>query len=191
MAQNIATYDSGAYTGEISASMVSDYASYAIIGHSERRSFFNETNSVLLKKINMCFKYNITPIFCVGENIEDRKKGTYLSIIEKQLNETIMSLNFDPSRIILAYEPTWAIGTGEHANSEQITEVHNHIRLMVSKKNGASQTNQIPILYGGSCNSENAQSILSQENVNGLLIGGASLDLKHFLKIIKISHEIS
>ena len=190
VSQNISFAENGAYTGEVSVDMISDYVSYSLVGHSERRQYFNEDSDILLRKLSLCFQYNITPIFCFGENSEDRKTGNYLSVIEEQLNSTLLSLEFNPLNIILAYEPVWAIGTGEHAHPDQINEVHNYVRAILGKKNQDSIPSKIPILYGGSCNSLNAKSILSQENVDGLLIGGASLDVQHFLKIIKIANEI-
>ena len=189
VSQNISFANHGAYTGEVSAAMVGEYVKSTLIGHSEQRIYFHETNENLYKKIILALQYNLKPIFCFGEQKTDRESGNYLSIIEKQLENTVMLLNDqDISRIILAYEPVWAIGTGEHALPDQIHEVHAHIRTFMSKKIGSIMSSKIPILYGGSCNVENAKSILMQPDVNGLLIGGASLDIEHFCQIIQIAN---
>ena len=193
VAQNISCEENGAYTGEISASMVAEYSRYVLVGHSERRIHFKETNAILVKKLTLAYKYNLIPVFCFGENLENRQKGNYLSVIKQQLEKVISVVFSSPiflnHNLILAYEPVWAIGTGKHASPEQISEVHNYVRdlLMNDIENVKSS---VPILYGGSCNSENARSILEQQNVNGLLIGGASLDVNHFLKIIEIAHGL-
>ena len=147
---------------------------------------------MLLRKVSVCLHNNLTPIFCFGENLDDRDSGLYFSVIKEQLMETILSL--DESQIpgvMLAYEPIWAIGTGKHAEPEQINEVHDFVRKILIDQFGVFYAQNTPILYGGSCNSKNANSILSQNNVNGLLIGGASLDVDHFHKIITIAHELS
>lgn len=195
VAQNISSEENGAYTGEISASMVSEYARYVLVGHSERRMYFNETNDILVKKLILCYKHNLIPIFCFGESLESREKGDYLSIIKQQLEEVILSVPFTSSpsfatrNLVLAYEPVWAIGTAEPASPDQISEVHDFVCDLLINKLG-KLNDYVPILYGGSCNSENAKLILGQKNVNGLLIGGASLDCDHFSQIIKIAHEL-
>ena len=192
VAQNISSEENGAYTGEISASMVVDYSRYVLVGHSERRMYFNETNEILAKKIILAYKYNLIPIFCFGENLKNRERGEYLSIIKEQLEKVISDISSSSvfnQDLILAYEPVWAIGTGKHATAEQISEVHNYVRdLLINKIENLKD--DVPILYGGSCNSENAKFILEQKNVNGLLIGGASLDVNHFAQIIQIAHEL-
>ncbi|MAQ69876.1 MAG: triose-phosphate isomerase [Flavobacteriales bacterium] len=194
VAQNIASEENGAYTGEISASMVAEYSRYVLVGHSERRMFFNESNDILIKKIMLAYKYNLIPIFCFGENLENREKGDYLSIIKQQIEKVIFpvfsSSVFLNQTLIVAYEPVWAIGTGKHASPEQISEVHDYARNLLIDNIGNIK-GSVPILYGGSCNSQNAKSILEQKNVNGLLIGGASLDVDHFTKIIQIAHGLS
>ena len=193
VAQNIACEENGAYTGEISASMVAEYSRYVLVGHSERRIYFNETNEILVKKLMLAYKYNLIPVFCFGEHLENRQRGNYLSVIKHQLEKVISvvfsSSNFLNHNLILAYEPVWAIGTGKHASPEQISEVHDYVRdLLINDIENVKSS--VPILYGGSCNSENASSILEQKNVNGLLIGGASLDVNHFFKIIEIAHGL-
>ena len=191
VAQNISFADFGAYTGEVSAAMVSEYVSYTLIGHSEQRMYFNETNENLYKKIILALKHNLKPIFCFGEQKTDRESGDYLSVIEKQLENTVMLLGGqDFSNIILAYEPVWAIGTGEHALPDQIHEVHAHVRSFISNQIGGLPSVKIPILYGGSCNIQNTKVIISQPHVDGLLIGGASLDVDHFCQIIQVA-EVS
>jgi len=152
VSQNVSSEENGAYTGEVSASMLAEYVESVIIGHSERRKCFNETDSVLSKKLSLCFRHKLRPIFCFGENTEDRKSGEYLSIIKTQLKDTIMSLSTDDLfNTMLAYEPVWAIGTGKNANPNQIEEVHNYVRDMIIQKTGKEKGSQIPILYGGSC----------------------------------------
>lgn len=190
--QNVSSEDFGAYTGELSAVMLSQYVKYVIVGHSERRKYFNETNQILYKKLSLCFQYKMRPIFCVGEKKEDRNSGDYLSIIKKQLQNTIMLLpDDDLHSLIIAYEPIWAIGTGQTASLDQIEEVHSYIKDLLVEKTGDSTGRKIPVLYGGSCTAKNARSILIQNNVDGLLVGGASLDFSHFQEIIEIAHKIS
>ena len=183
-AQNIAFKDAGAYTGEVSAKMLSEYVQYSIVGHSERRCYFNEDHQMLHQKLVMCLQHNITPIFCVGENKNDRDSNNYFAIIRQQLEETLMLLNDDDLlKTIVAYEPVWAIGSGNAASLHQISELHTYIRSILIQRLG-DKGHGIPILYGGSCNLSNTKSILTQNNVNGLLVGGASLDVIHFQKMI-------
>lgn len=190
-AQNIAFENFGAYTGEISISMLIEHVTHTLLGHSERRLYFNETDVNLHKKLTLSLQHNITPIFCFGESKKDRNTNQYLSVIENQLAHTIMKLSDnDISRIVLAYEPIWAIGTGENALPNQIAEIHSYVRKLIAKRIGFNPAQKVPILYGGSCSSQNAKEILSQENVNGLLIGGASLDVNHFYKIIQIANNL-
>tara|TARA_B100000902_G_C27276917_1_gene899346 strand:+ start:904 stop:1665 length:762 start_codon:yes stop_codon:yes gene_type:complete len=190
--QNISSEDYGAYTGELSAMMLSQYVNHVIIGHSERRKYFHEDNSILYKKLKLCFKYDIVPVFCIGEDQEDRDTGNYLKVIQKQLEDTVMLfVDSQLSNLMIAYEPVWAIGTGLIPSSDQIGEVHSYIRDLLSNKIVDFNADDIPILYGGSCTSKNAQLILQQNNVNGLLIGGASLDIVHFQEIIQIANKIS
>tara|TARA_B100001250_G_scaffold413919_1_gene449764 strand:+ start:3705 stop:4457 length:753 start_codon:yes stop_codon:yes gene_type:complete len=191
VAQNLASQEYGAYTGEVSANMLQGYVNYSLIGHSERRHYFNEENTTLYAKILICLKYNIKPILCIGESKGERDLGTHFSVIEQQLKETVLLLNDrDLLKVIIAYEPVWAIGTGETASSNQIRELHNHIRKIFINRLGESNANNIPILYGGSCNSINTSSILTQKNVDGLLVGGASLDIDHFKNMIETAYGL-
>ena len=195
VAQNISVNDNGAFTGEISASMVSEYVKYVLVGHSERREKFNENNSVLLRKMIQCYSCKLIPIFCFGEKLDSRNKGDYLMILKNQLIDVLdllfnsISVDDIKNNFILAYEPVWAIGTGKSATIDQIVEVHDFIRSILFNyfnENGE----KIPILYGGSCSSNNAKSILSQHNVGGLLVGGASLKCDHFIDIINQANEV-
>ena len=189
-AQNIAFEKFGAYTGEISAPMLHEYVGYVLVGHSERRQYFNETDQNLLKKLILSFQYNLQPIFCFGETQTDRESGNYLSIIQQQLEKTIMQLpEHDMLNLILAYEPIWAIGTGANALPNQIEEVHSCVHELIAQKFNINIADEVSVLYGGSCNIDNAKSILCQKHVNGLLIGGASLDFDHLCKIIQVANQ--
>ena len=191
-AQNISHFSNGPYTGEISSKMVSEYASYVIIGHSERRRFFCETDEIISKKINQCNNENLKSIVCFGESLEIRNKSHHLDFIRKQLDNIINS--YDKSSInnlMLAYEPVWAIGSGNSATIQEICEVHDYTRRILNDNFGKNTGTSVPIIYGGSCTKLNAKSILANLNVNGLLIGGASLDLLHFKSILKEANEIT
>jgi triosephosphate isomerase len=187
-AQNCHQADSGAYTGEISASMLkSSGASYVIIGHSERRAFFAEDDLVLAKKIDAVLRNGLKPIFCIGETLEQRNAGTHFDVIESQLKEAAFHLNESQfSKLVLAYEPVWAIGTGLTATPEQAQEVHAFIRSRVAEKYSAELSNELTILYGGSCNPKNAAELFAKEDIDGGLIGGASLKARDFVDIIKV-----
>ena len=195
VAQDVSAQDKGAFTGEISSSMVSDYVSHVLVGHSERREYFNESIDILFKKTLQCYSCELIPVFCFGEKLSDRDKGDYLVFLKKQLLDFLdllldyKSIDYSAGNLILAYEPVWAIGTGNTANINQIVEVHDYIRSILIQRCG-EKGETIPIVYGGSCNSDNANAILSQKNVGGLLIGNASLDCDHFLKIIKQTHGL-
>ena len=168
-AQNVAEYSSGAYTGEISAEMASSCgASYAILGHSERRHVFHETNQMIQKKLALCSEHRLTPILCVGETLEERNAGELKTVIGNQLDV----LNHTDDVFFVAYEPVWAIGTGETATPELAEEVHAYIRGIVG--------DGVPILYGGSVNSKNVEGLLSMPNINGALIGGRVLNQMSF-----------
>ena len=192
VAQDISSQDFGAYTGELSAFMFNKYVNYVMVGHSERRKYFNETNDILYRKLLMCFKYHMRPIFCLGEKKEDRDSGDCLTVINQQLKETVMLLSDgEILNTIIAYEPVWAIGTGKTPSINEIEEVHSYLRSLLAGRVGESNAQKIPLLYGGSCSSKNSTFILNQKNVNGLLIGAASLDFIHFKKIIQSANELS
>ncbi len=186
-AQNCHQADSGAYTGEISASMLkSSGATYVIIGHSERRAYFAEDDLQLAKKIDVALKNDLTPIFCIGETLDQRNAGTHFDVIESQLKEAAFHLTEDQFKtIVIAYEPVWAIGTGLTATPEQAQEIHAFIRSKVSENYGAKPGSELTILYGGSCNPKNAAELFAQEDIDGGLIGGASLKARDFVDIIK------
>lgn len=185
-AQNCSDEPSGAYTGEISASMISSVGAGAvIIGHSERRSYFSEKDDLLLKKVHQALNNNLTPIFCIGESLSERESGQHFSIIESQLKNAVFLLSHDQfSKVVIAYEPVWAIGTGKTATTDQAQEMHAFIRKCISLHYGEEVANRITILYGGSCNENNARDLFSQPDVDGGLIGGASLKSRSFMNII-------
>jgi triosephosphate isomerase (TIM) len=185
-AQNCATETSGAYTGEVSASMVSSVgAEYVIIGHSERRTIFNESNDELKKKIVRAHEASLTVIFCVGESKTERDSGAYTAVVKKQLEESLFSIkNISAINTIIAYEPVWAIGTGATASPGQAQEMHEAIRALLKYQYGVS-ANDFSILYGGSCNETNASELFALPDVDGGLIGGASLKSRSFINIIK------
>ncbi len=186
-AQNCHQADSGAYTGEISASMLkSSGATYVIIGHSERRAYFAEDDLQLAQKIDVALKNDLSPIFCIGETLDQRNAGTHFDVIESQLKEAAFHLTEEQFKlIVIAYEPVWAIGTGLTATPEQAQEIHAFIRSKVSENYGAKLGSETTILYGGSCNPKNAAELFAQEDIDGGLIGGASLKARDFVDIIK------
>jgi len=184
--QNVSQYSSGAYTGEISASQLKKLdIEYAIVGHSERRTLFNEVDSVINDKVNRLIDSEIVPIFCFGESVDERKSGTYLNFIENQINEGLKGLRKDKvKKLVVAYEPIWAIGTGEVASLENIVEVLDYVKNIINKKPFFNDDN-IKFIYGGSVSPDNAEDILNSKIVDGALVGGASLDPNKFLDIIK------
>jgi len=186
-AQNCHQSDSGAFTGEVSAAMLASAgAAYVIIGHSERRLYFLESNPDLAKKLDVVLKNGIAPIFCIGETLEQRNDGSYFEVIKSQLSEAAFHLaEADFSKLVIAYEPVWAIGTGLTASPEQAQEIHSYIRTLVAEKYNQSLANDLTILYGGSCNPKNASELFAQPDIDGGLIGGASLKARDFVDIIK------
>lgn len=186
-AQNCAAWEKGAYTGEISAEMIfSAGVQYVIIGHSERRQYFKEDNATLYTKVQLSLKNSLIPIFCIGELLEERESNKHFEVIKKQLNEGLFGL--DPEsfkKVVIAYEPVWAIGTGKTASPEQAQEIHLYIRNLISEKYGKNIAEETTILYGGSCNAANAKTLFSQPDVDGGLVGGASLKANEFIEIIK------
>ena len=185
-AQNVSSFDNGAYTGEISASMLSEMEiKYSLVGHSERRKYFNETDSVLAEKVDRLLDHNMKPIFCIGEQLDEREKGNHFDIVKKQITDGVFHLSTDEFRnVILAYEPVWAIGTGVVATPEQAQEMHSYIRGLVAEKYGKESAEETTILYGGSCNAQNAATLFANKDVDGGLIGGASLKADDFIKIV-------
>lgn len=186
-AENCADHKSGAYTGEVSAAMVaSTGATYVILGHSERRQYYGETSEILKEKVALALANNLTPIFCVGEVLAERENGTYLDVVKKQIEDALFNLSAeDFSKLILAYEPVWAIGTGKTATDDQAEEMHAFIRSVIAKKYGDEVAENTSILYGGSCKPTNAPQLFAKPNVDGGLIGGASLDAESFMGIVK------
>lgn len=186
-AQNCAEWAKGAYTGEVSASMISSIgATHVIIGHSERREFFKEDNRLLSRKIIEALNHNLTPIYCCGEKLEQRESCKFFEVIEQQIIESLFDLTKDQiQKIVIAYEPVWAIGTGRNATAEQAQEIHEFIRTTLAKKFGKEIADSISILYGGSCKPSNAVEIFAKSDVDGGLIGGASLVADDFIAIAK------
>jgi triosephosphate isomerase len=186
-AQNCHQNASGAFTGEISAKMIkSTGAEYVIIGHSERRQYFGEENALLASKTVIALENSLCPIFCIGETLEERNSGAYFDVIEKQLNEGIFGLSSaDFEKLVIAYEPVWAIGTGLTASPAQAQEIHAFIRAKIAAKYGAEIADKTTLLYGGSCNASNAAQLFSQGDIDGGLIGGASLKSRDFTEIVK------
>jgi triosephosphate isomerase len=186
-AQNCYHKNSGAYTGEISAEMLHSMAvPYCIVGHSERREYFNETNDILAEKVNLCLANFITPIFCCGEGLPVREAGTQNDFVAVQLKESLFHLPADKVKdIIIAYEPIWAIGTGKTASTEQAQEMHAHLRSILATQYGDETAGQISILYGGSVKANNAKELFSCPDVDGGLVGGASLVAAEFIQIIQ------
>ncbi|MBN8697010.1 MAG: triose-phosphate isomerase [Bacteroidetes bacterium] len=184
-AQNCHQAENGAFTGEISAGMIASCgANYVIIGHSERRQYFGENAQLLAQKVNTALAQNLTPIFCLGEQIEQRNANTHLETVKQQLKDALFHLPAaDFSKLIIAYEPVWAIGTGVTATSHQAQGMHNFIRSEINKKYGKEVSENISILYGGSCNPQNAKELFACMDVDGGLIGGASLKAADFIAI--------
>jgi triosephosphate isomerase len=184
-AQNMHQNESGAYTGEISADMLKSIGvNMVILGHSERRAYFHETDVILAQKVNAALKNNMTAIFCFGEELKDRQNNQHFNVVENQLRDGLFHLeNNDWEQIILAYEPVWAIGTGETATPEQAQEMHRFIRETIRKRFGSNVAEDVSILYGGSVKPENAKEIFSKPDVDGGLIGGAALKASHFADI--------
>ena len=186
VSQNVHQKSSGAYTGEVSEKMLSSIGvKTTIIGHSERREYFNETHDILKDKVDTSLENSMRIIFCFGEELKDRKSENHFSVISNQISESLFHLKeSDWANIILAYEPVWAIGTGETASSDQVQEMHNFIRTFVAKKYNTQLAESVSILYGGSVKPGNAKEIFSMQDVDGGLIGGAALNSKDFFSIV-------
>lgn len=186
-AQNCASEENGAYTGEVSPAMVkSTGAEYVIIGHSERRAYYGETNDVLHKKVWLALQNDLLPIYCCGETLEERESGKLYDIIKAQIVDGLFRLSEeDFKKIVIAYEPVWAIGTGKVATPEQAQEMHKFIRDVIAEKYGQAVADETTLLYGGSCKPSNAKELFSNPDVDGGLIGGASLKAQDFIDIAK------
>ena len=185
-AQNAYNKKSGAYTGEVSVEMLLSLGvHHVVLGHSERREYFNESNQFLAEKVNICLENNITPIFCCGEALSIREANTQNEFVAKQLHESLFHLSVEQvKKIVIAYEPIWAIGTGKTATSQQAQDMHANIRKILAEKYGVEAANEISILYGGSVKADNAKELFSQPDVDGGLVGGASLKAQEFVTII-------
>jgi len=189
-AQNCSEHDSGAYTGEVAANMIASVmASYVIIGHSERRQYFGETGKLLASKIDIVLKNQLTPIFCCGEPLDVREKNQHEALVRKQIEESLFHLSSEQiQKSVIAYEPVWAIGTGKTASSQQAQDMHAFIRKLLAEKYGKTVAEGITIQYGGSVQADNAKELFSQPDVDGGLIGGASLKARDFIDIVKAIH---
>jgi triosephosphate isomerase len=192
-AQNFYFEEKGAFTGEISPLMLADLVEYVLIGHSERREIFNETDAAVNKKVKAALKHNFTPVLCIGETLAEREAGNTTSKIRFQLDQDLEGLTpMEIQKVVIAYEPIWAIGTGKNASPQQAQEAHAFIREILNKKRGsAAAAESARILYGGSVKPTNSYELLSQKDVNGFLIGGASLQINDFFAIIKDAYKLA
>lgn len=185
-AQNMHFESAGAYTGEISPEMLTSVgASYVVLGHSERREMFNETDQTVNKKVHAAFDNDLTPIVCVGESLEERENGTTNQVVDTQTVAALAGLTLDQvKQVVIAYEPIWAIGTGRTATAEQANETIGYIRSVVERVYGQQAAEAVRIQYGGSVNPSNIKELMAQEHIDGALVGGASLDPKSFLALV-------
>ena len=185
-AQNCAAETSGAYTGEVSAAMLQSAGiPYVIVGHSERRTYYGDTDAILAKKVSQVLSNTMNPIFCIGEELSQRDEGITFEVVRRQIENGLFHLSADDfSKVVIAYEPVWAIGTGRTATAEQAQEVHAFIRKTIADHFGEVIANDTTILYGGSCNENNAQELFACPDIDGGLIGGASLVAEKFIKIV-------
>jgi triosephosphate isomerase (TIM) len=188
-AQDVFYEEKGAYTGEISPGMLSDLCQYVIIGHSERRAYFHETDEVVNRKVKAAIRHGLKPIMCVGENLAENESGAAESVIERQLNSGLSEIG--SADLLIAYEPIWAIGTGRAATGAHANGVMSYIRRQVAEMFSTQVAARIPLLYGGSVNADNIAEFLSQPDIDGALVGGASLKSAQFLSIVKQAGEFS
>ena len=189
-AQNLYFEEKGAFTGEISPLMLKGICKYAVIGHSERRNFFHEADETINKKLIAALEHDIIPIFCIGEKLNERENGTEKNIVQNQLKKGLEGIGkYKFVKIVIAYEPVWAIGTGKNATPEQAQEMHAFIRSTLKKTCGADIASQIRILYGGSVRPDNIEGLIRQKDIDGALVGGASLDAEGFARIVKAASE--
>ncbi|MFB3918576.1 MAG: triose-phosphate isomerase [Candidatus Velamenicoccus archaeovorus] len=186
-AQNMHWEDAGAFTGEVSAPMLKELGcGYVILGHSERRQYFHETNEIVNKKLRSALKHGLTPIVCVGESLEEREAGRTFDVIRDHVTNSLKGLDKEEiKKVIIAYEPVWAIGTGKTATPDQAQEVHRFIRDLLEKAYTREIADEITIQYGGSVKPGNIKELISQKDIDGALVGGASLDVKSFAEIVK------
>jgi triosephosphate isomerase len=186
-AQNCSNKKSGAFTGEVSAEMLKSLnVSYCLVGHSERREHFGETNEMLSEKVMICLTYGITPVFCCGEPLQIREQNTQNDFVKKQLKESLFPLSAQQLlKVVIAYEPVWAIGTGKTATNEQAQEMHAYIRSVLEEHFGREVSQKISILYGGSVKANNAKELFACGDVDGGLVGGASLNASDFIEIVR------
>ncbi|QAT16961.1 triose-phosphate isomerase [Candidatus Velamenicoccus archaeovorus] len=186
-AQNMHWEDAGAFTGEVSAPMLKELGcGYVILGHSERRQYFHETNETVNKKLKSALKHGLTPIVCVGESLEEREAGRTFDVIRDHVTNSLKGLDKEEiKKVIIAYEPVWAIGTGKTATPDQAQEVHRFIRDLLEKAYTREIADEITIQYGGSVKPGNIKELISQKDIDGALVGGASLDVKSFAEIVK------
>ena len=185
-AQNVCQFSNGAYTGEISAAMLQSLGvEYVIVGHSERRMLFNESDATVNSKLRASLEHDVSPIVCCGESLELRKAGTYLPFIKEQITKAFDGVSKEEiGSCIVAYEPIWAIGTGETASADQAQEVHAFIRKEIENMYDTTTANQLSIIYGGSVSPKNSKALFEEKDIDGALVGGASLKAKDFIKII-------
>jgi len=186
-AQNVNDHESGAFTGEISAPMLKSMeVDYCIIGHSERRKYYAEDNAFLKRKVDTALAHDLKPIFCCGEVLPEREAEQHFKVVKTQMEESLFHLPADLFlQVVIAYEPVWAIGTGVNATPEQAQEMHGYIRGLIAEKYTPDIAETTSILYGGSCNAKNARELFAQKDVDGGLIGGASLKAEEFIQIVK------
>jgi triosephosphate isomerase len=186
-AQNCSNHVSGAYTGEVSAAMLKSCgAAYVIIGHSERRQYFGEHNDWLAKKVDAVLAEGLIPIYCCGETLEERESNKHFDVLKSQISEALFHLTSEQmSKVVVAYEPVWAIGTGKTASTAQAQEVHAFIRTLLKDKFGAEVSDNITIQYGGSVKADNAKELFSAPDIDGALVGGAALQSRSFVDIVK------
>lgn len=186
-AQNCSEHEAGAYTGEVSAAMLRSISvPYVILGHSERRQYFGEDGKLLARKVDIALKYGLSPIFCCGEQLEVRERGEHEKLVREQVEEALFHLDASAiEKVVIAYEPVWAIGTGKTASAQQAQDMHAVIRQHIAAKYGSSTADAISILYGGSVNAGNAAELFANPDVDGGLVGGASLKSRDFTDIVK------
>ena len=185
-AQNVSDQEKGAYTGEVSAAMLESMElDYCIVGHSERRGYYGETDEIVAAKVDQLLKHGLKPIVCVGEVLEEREAGKQLEVVQRQVEKGLFHLTPEQMKeVVIAYEPVWAIGTGKTATPEQAQEIHAHIRGLLAGKYGKELADEISILYGGSCKPSNAKELFACPDIDGGLIGGASLKADDFIAIV-------